>query len=89
MDALVPLSEVESLVAGLAKRGLVRPVGSPSATGQAFELTSAGRAVVRALDPIKGTPAVGSHAKLPHANFLAWITGQRPKYVQIISEQTA
>ena len=90
VDALLPLNDVEVYLSDLSKGGLVRTysVADPSAE-QVYELTTDGRAVVRALDPIKGTPTVGSYARLSHGKLLGWLTGQKPKYVQIVSDTSA
>ncbi len=87
VSGLLPLGEVKTTLAALKQAGLVTscPVES-QAVEDVYEMTFDGHAVVRALDPLKGTPSVGSMARLPHGKLLGWLTGQRPKYVEIVSD---
>lgn len=89
VSTLLSLTEVRNALGELERLGLLNswvPITGTAAPEQVFVLNDEGRAVVRALDPVKGTPVVGSVARLPHGNLLGWLTGQRPKFVEIVSD---
>ena len=89
VSGLLPLGEVKITLAALEQAGFVSswPVES-QAVEEVFEMTNRGQAVVRALDPVKGTPSVGSVARLSQGRLLGLFTGEKPKYVEIVSDGT-
>ncbi len=88
VSGLLPLAEVKATLAALKQAKLVSSwqVDSP-APEEVFEMTNQGQAIVRALDPVKGTPSVGSVARLSQGRLMSLFTGEKPKYVEIVSDE--
>lgn len=91
VSALLLPDQAQAALGGLERMGLVSswvPISGP-VRDKVFILTDEGRQVYRALTQYKGTPAIGTVARLAHLPFSGWLSGQESSsYVEVIPEES-